>query len=615
MDNKHGLKTEYAFVHAGIFTDHFAEFIEELCKDYGFVISLEQVERALQSVQNLFDAEDVLYTTQAAFCRTKEESDDYLALFCQKFLGYDKKPVAVQRKDKSIPPTAPRMTREEIQKKMQARAAELRLMNEDNDDEAEEAATELMRLRGKLQEAEKNGKQIERQYESAKAEFVKSSPMGASLDDIKIQIEKIKKKIPNGNLGNYMINEIVMDMVLKKGTTSGIADMMRAAMAAAVLARNDGDKELYAMFTELSRQIQELRDAKKSANLKLAKQEEIKKLQGKIQDNNRQVEAYVEEIEKRKETLQKKEELHQQAHRARNAIESLKGELLKWDDYDRYIEESKKEKLIIKEKSQNHRDIFIGGRNAVQTQKRTDEILNKEIDRLTAEDVSAISTYIASNARVFRQTLRRQYAAGHKCNVDVQATIQQSARTDGEIGKILYKRPKKSKARVVMLADISGSCRNVTSLALTYMGLMGDAFPGGCHQFVFINSLLQVDRYFTENAVDEAVRKINASVPSVGVYSDYGTPIASLVSDYSGYLTKDTTVIMIGDCRGNRRYNAADRMEWMCKRTHKVIILNPEKKWQWNRGDSTVGEYMACGAEVYPLESTKDLLEFLTAEK
>ena len=69
-------------------------------------------------------------------------------------------------------------------------------------------------------------------------------------------------------------------------------------------------------------------------------------------------------------------------------------------------------------------------------------------------------------------------------------------RTDGEIARLCYEKPKRSKAKIVLLADISGSCRKSASLTLTFLGLMGDAFPGGCKQFVFVNRLVPVDKYF-----------------------------------------------------------------------------------------------------------------------
>lgn len=161
-----------------------------------------------------------------------------------------------------------------------------------------------------------------------------------------------------------------------------------------------------------------------------------------------------------------------------------------------------------------------------------------------------------------------------------------------------------------MLADISGSCRAMTSLALTYMGLMHDVFPGGCHQFVFVNSLVPVDSYFSSNGVRQAVEEINSKVPSRGIYSDYGKPLRQLVSDYAGIINKDTIIVLLGDCRNNKNDPAMIEVEWLVKRTKKFFVLNPDDLHKWGTGDSITDMYINCGAKMAHVSTTRELLDF-----
>lgn len=170
---------------------------------------------------------------------------------------------------------------------------------------------------------------------------------------------------------------------------------------------------------------------------------------------------------------------------------------------------------------------------------------------------------------------------------------------------------KKSKVNVVMLADISGSCRAMTSLALTYMGLMREVFPGGCHLFVFVNHLVPVDRYFSNENVTAAVESINKNVPSRGIYSNYGMPLKELRYDNTGIINKDTTIVMLGDCRNNRNYSGVEEVEWLSKRASNFFVLNPEPRDEWGQGDSIADLYAKSGAVVSMVGSTKDLLTFL----
>ena len=266
---------------------------------------------------------------------------------------------------------------------------------------------------------------------------------------------------------------------------------------------------------------------------------------------------------------------------------------------------------IEKEQSLRHREVFSGGHNAVRSKKQTDALLNEDVSKLSNADIEKVLTFIRTNAKTFRQKLRKLYITQQKKQIDVKKTIEKSVQCDGEIARLYYKKPIKSKANVVMLADISGSCRAMTSLALTYMGLMREVFPGGCHLFVFVNHLVPVDRYFSNENVTSAVESINKSVPSRGIYSNYGVPLKELRYDNTGIINKDTTIVMLGDCRNNKNYSGVEEVEWLSKRASNFFVLNPDPLNKWGQGDSIADLYAKSGATVCRVSSTQDLLTFL----
>lgn len=266
---------------------------------------------------------------------------------------------------------------------------------------------------------------------------------------------------------------------------------------------------------------------------------------------------------------------------------------------------------IEKEQSLRHREVFSEGHNAVRSKKQTDALLNEDVSKLSNADIEKVLTFIRTNAETFRQKLRKLYITQQKKQIDVKKTIEKSVQCDGEIARLYYKKPIKSKANVVMLADISGSCRAMTSLALTYMGLMREVFPSGCHLFVFVNHLVPVDRYFSNENVTSAVESINKSVPSRGIYSNYGVPLKELRYNNTGIINKDTTIVMLGDCRNNKNYSGVEEVEWLSKRASNFFVLNPDPLNKWGQGDSIADLYAKSGATVCRVSSTQDLLTFL----
>lgn len=277
----------------------------------------------------------------------------------------------------------------------------------------------------------------------------------------------------------------------------------------------------------------------------------------------------------------------------------------------RKAQQEKQMQSIEKEQSLRHREVFSGGHNAVRSKKQTDALLNEDVSKLSNADIEKVLTFIRTNAKTFRQKLRKLYITQQKKQIDVKKTIEKSVQCDGEIARLYYKKPIKSKANVVMLADISGSCRAMTSLALTYMGLMREVFPGGCHLFVFVNHLVPVDRYFSNENITSAVESINKSVPSRGIYSNYGVPLKELRYDNTGIINKDTTIVMLGDFRNNKNYSGVEEVEWLSKRASNFFVLNPDPLNKWGQGDSIADLYAKSGAVVSMVGSAKDLLTFL----
>ena len=324
------------------------------------------------------------------------------------------------------------------------------------------------------------------------------------------------------------------------------------------------------------------------------------------------------EWEKAKEALHKAEaELEKQEMQKALYESNLRTREKRVTSYDailtniRKAQQEKQMQSIEKEQSLRHREVFSGGHNAVRSKKQTDALLNEDVSKLSNADIEKVLTFIRTNAKNFRQKLRKLYITQQKKQIDVKKTIEKSVQCDGEIARLYYKKPIKSKANVVMLADISGSCRAMASLALTYMGLMREVFPGGCHLFVFVNHLVPVDRYFSNENVTSAVESINKSVPSRGIYSNYGVPLKELRYDNTGIINKDTTIVMLGDCRNNKNYSGVEEVEWLSKRASNFFVLNPDPLNKWGQGDSIADLYAKSGATVCWVSSTQDLLTFL----
>lgn len=430
------------------------------------------------------------------------------------------------------------------------------------------------------------------------------------VDKIEQLLQKVNTET-NRELAAYGIMERQLRNSLASGTSQELAVSQKLLLSAAVIARSAKEISLYMDFISLAKAFQDLAKSVKTSQSKVSEDTTVKvaiKERGKATG----------EWEKAKEALHKAEaELEKQEMQKALYESNLRTREKRVTSYDailtniRKAQQEKQMQSIEKEQSLRHREVFSGGHNAVRSKKQTDALLNEDVSKLSNADIEKALTFIRTNAKTFRQKLRKLYITQQKKQIDVKKTIEKSVQCDGEIARLYYKKPIKSKANVVMLADISGSCRAMTSLALTYMGLMREVFPGGCHLFVFVNHLVPVDRYFSNENVTSAVESINKSVPSRGIYSNYGVPLKELRYDNTGIINKDTTIVMLGDCRNNKNYSGVEEVEWLSKRASNFFVLNPDPLNKWGQGDSIADLYAKSGATVCRVSSTQDLLTFL----
>lgn len=88
-------------------------------------------------------------------------------------------------------------------------------------------------------------------------------------------------------------------------------------------------------------------------------------------------------------------------------------------------------------------------------------------------------------------------------------------------------------------------------------------------------------------------------------------PLRELRYDNTGIINKDTTIVMLGDCRNNKNYTGEEEVKWLSKRAASFFVLNPEPRDEWGQGDSIADLYAKSGAVVSQVGSAKDLLTFL----
>ncbi|MDQ2802084.1 MAG: VWA domain-containing protein, partial [Pseudomonadota bacterium] len=73
--------------------------------------------------------------------------------------------------------------------------------------------------------------------------------------------------------------------------------------------------------------------------------------------------------------------------------------------------------------------------------------------------------------------------------------------------------------------------------------------------------------------------------------SNYGNSLADFEEGWMSQVDRKSTVIVLGDARGNRTEPRVDILQRIAVRAKRLIWLNPEYRTAWGTGDSDMFRY------------------------
>jgi uncharacterized protein with von Willebrand factor type A (vWA) domain len=197
-----------------------------------------------------------------------------------------------------------------------------------------------------------------------------------------------------------------------------------------------------------------------------------------------------------------------------------------------------------------------------------------------------------------------------KGQLDVRRIVQKNAPTDGVMFRTAYRFKKIDRPKIVAICDVSGSVASSAEFLLLFLWSLRDVL-GGVRAFAFSNDLIEVTEMLDKNGPDEAAKEI---LHAIGFGStNYGNSLATFRKNWMDVLDHKTTVIILGDARGNRTEPRADIIREISERCKRLIWLNPEGRAAWGSGDSHMLRYKNYCHLAKVCNSIADLEEVVSA--
>jgi hypothetical protein len=224
-----------------------------------------------------------------------------------------------------------------------------------------------------------------------------------------------------------------------------------------------------------------------------------------------------------------------------------------------------------------------------ETEKFREELLRsarltnlerRNLDRMRVL-VRAIARKLATRyAKPRRRKLRGQ--------LDVRRTLRRNMAWDSIPFVTVWKQKRIEKPRVMVLCDVSGSVAALAQFLLMFLYALHEALAD-IRGFAFTSSTIEVSDILEAEPIEAAIAKIMQTIGYGS--SNYGNSLADFEAGWGRYVTNKTTLIILGDARGNRTDPRIDVFQAIAARAKRVIWLNPEYRTAWGTGDSDMLRY------------------------
>ncbi|HRX71799.1 MAG: VWA domain-containing protein [Gammaproteobacteria bacterium] len=187
------------------------------------------------------------------------------------------------------------------------------------------------------------------------------------------------------------------------------------------------------------------------------------------------------------------------------------------------------------------------------------------------------------------RSYRRQISP--RGRISVPLTLRRNMKYEGIPFQPVMTHYRDDKPRLAVICDVSLSVRNTARFMLHLVYNLQNLF-GQVRSFAFVSDLVEVSAYFDQLSIDDAIVAVfNSGLLDTEVDSNYGRALSLFHNRYLAAVTRQTTVIVLGDGRGNRNPPQVWALEAIRRRAKQLLWLSPEPRGSWSLGSCDMPLY------------------------
>lgn len=223
-----------------------------------------------------------------------------------------------------------------------------------------------------------------------------------------------------------------------------------------------------------------------------------------------------------------------------------------------------------------------------------EEAHRAEVDRAEEHERQQLEDSLRRLAKTLHGALTHKRRESPRGRIDPGRTMRRNMRFDGVPFRPVTVARAEDKPRLVILADVSLSVRATARFTLHLVHGLQDMF-GQVRSFAFVADLLEVTDLFADHTVEDALGLIfGGDLLDVDANSDYGTSFGTFLEDHGSAVSRRSTVIVLGDGRGNGNDANTEAFAEITRRARETIWLTPEPRYSWGLGACDLPRYAEC---------------------
>ncbi|MBX6745882.1 MAG: VWA domain-containing protein [Acetobacteraceae bacterium] len=239
----------------------------------------------------------------------------------------------------------------------------------------------------------------------------------------------------------------------------------------------------------------------------------------------------------------------------------------------------------VKDFVQQHLQLFAEGENERYRERRLQQT---RLAAISHRDHDRMRVLVRDMARRLATQYGRNRKRDRRGQLDTRRTLRRNMGWGGTPFLTVWKQQRIEKPKLVVLCDVSGSVAALAQFLLLFLYSLKEALSG-LRAFAFAGELIEVSDILEREPVEKAIPQI---MDRIGFgSSNYGNSLADFERGWMHILDSRTTVIILGDGRGNRTDPRVDILKRMADRSKQIIWLNPEYRTIWGTGDSDMLRY------------------------